>query len=99
MGAGRGRVVRQLLTESVLIGALGGSLGALLAVYTMRFAETFRPVTGVAVTLDLGVDRTVLAFSVLVTILTVLAVGLMPALKASRPDLVPQLKEGGRAGG
>jgi predicted permease len=98
MGAGRSRVVRQLLTESVIVGVVGGIAGALFAVWVMRFAETFRPMTGVAVSLDLGVDRSVLLFSALVTMVTIAAVGLAPAWKASRPDLVSQLKEGGAKG-
>lgn len=93
MGAGRGRIVRQLLSESLIIGVGGGIGGAALATWVLRFAETFRPVTGVAVSLDLGVDGRVFAFSAIVTVLTVVAVGLFPALRASRPDLVPQLKE------
>ena len=98
LGAGRGRIIRQLIAESAIVGAIGGLAGAGMAVWLVRMAETFRPVTGVAVTLDLGVDSTVLLFSGLVTIVTVFAVGLLPALKASRPDLVPSLKEGSGEG-
>lgn len=98
MGAGRGRIVRQLLSESLIIGAAGGLGGAALATWALRFAETFRPVTGVAVSLDLGVDGRVFAFSAVVTVLTVMAVGLLPALRASRPDVVPQLKENAAEG-
>ncbi len=94
MGAGRGRIVRQLLSESAIVGVVGGSLGAAFAVSVMRFAETFRPMTGVAVSLDLGVDGSVFLFCALVTMATIAAVGLMPAWRASRPDLVTQLKEG-----
>lgn len=99
MGAGRWRIMQGLLTESAIIGAIGGLAGAAMAFWVVRMAERFRPVTGVEVTLDLSVDQTVLLFSALVTVMTVLAVGLLPAVKASRPELVPALKEGGGEGG
>ncbi len=98
LGAGRGRIVRQLLAESAIVGMIGGIGGAAMAVWLVGMAEAFRPLTGVSVSLDLGVDRTVLLFSALVTIVTVFAVGLLPALKASRTDLVPSLKEGSGEG-
>lgn len=98
MGAGRGRIVRQLLAESLIIGLAGGIGGAALAGWVLRFAESFRPMTGMAVSLDLGLDARVFAFSAIVTVFTVMAVGLLPALRSSRPDLVPQLKENGATG-
>jgi len=98
LGAGRGRIVRQLLAESAIVGVIGGVGGAAMAVWLVGLAEAFRPFTGISVSLDLGVDRTVLLFSALVTIATVLAVGLLPALKASRTDLVTSLKEGSGEG-
>jgi predicted permease len=98
LGAGRVRVVRQLLAESAIIGIAGGVAGAATAAWLLRMAESLRPVAGVTLTLDLGVDRGVLLFSSVVTIATVLAVGLLPALKASRPSLVPSLKEGAGEG-
>ncbi len=99
LGAGRGRIVRQLLAESGIIGLVGGLAGAALTFAGVAFAESYRPATGVAISLDLGVDGTVLLFSISVTMLTVVAVGLLPALKASRPDLVTDLKEGGDGAG
>ena len=65
----------------------------------MRFAESYRPATGISISLDLGVDGAVLLFSIGVTMVTVVAVGLLPALRASRPDLVTDLKEGGDGAG
>ena len=99
LGAGRARIVRQLLAESGIIGLVGGLTGAALTFAGVRFAESYRPATGVAVSLDLGVDGTVLLFSIAVTLATVVAVGLLPALRASRPDLVTDLKEGGEGAG
>jgi predicted permease len=94
LGAGRGRIVRQLLAEGAIIGGLGGLGGLAIAAWLVGVARALRPLTGVSMSLDFGVDRNVLLFSAVVTILTVLAVGLIPALKASRSDLVPALKRG-----
>ncbi len=94
LGASRGRIVRQLLAESTIVGLIGGGGGVAMAVWLVGMAGALLPVTGVPVTPDTGVDGTVLLFSALVTIATVFAVGLFPALKASRPDVVPSLKEG-----
>ena len=97
MGAGRGRVVRQLLTESALLGLVGGVAGLAMAWFLVGLAGSLKPVAGVAVTVDLGIDGRVLAVSVAVTLLTVMAVGLVPALRASCPDLVSSLKDGAEA--
>jgi predicted permease len=94
LGAGRRRIVRQLLAESAIVGAIGGLAGLALAIWLVGLAEGLALLTGVSVTLDLAVDRNVLLFSAFVTILTVFAVGLLPAFKASRPDLVSTLKRG-----
>jgi predicted permease len=98
LGAGRTRIVRQLLAEGAIVGGLGGLGGLAIAAWLVGVARALRPLTGVSMSLDLGVDRNVLLFSALVTILTVLAVGLIPALKASCPDLVPALKRGSGEG-
>ena len=94
LGAGRTRIMRQLLAEGAIVGGLGGLGGLALAAWLLGIARALRPFTGVSMSLDLGVDRNVLLFSAVVTTLTVLAVGLIPALRASRPDLVPALKRG-----
>jgi len=98
LGAGRGRIVRQLLAESAMVGVIGGLGGVAMAAWLVGMAETLQSLTGVPVSLDLRVDGAVLLFSASVTILTVFAVGLLPALKASRPDLVPTLKRGSGEG-
>ncbi len=99
LGAGRVRIIRQLLAESGIIGVVGGLAGAGLTHAGVRFAESYRPATGISISLDLGVDGAVLLFSIGVTMVTVVAVGLLPALRASRPDLVTDLKEGGDGAG
>jgi predicted permease len=98
LGAARARIVRQLLVESAIVGLIGGLAGAAVAVWLVGMAETLQQLTGVAISLDVRVDRTVLLFSAFVTILTVFAVGLLPALRASRPDLVRALKKGSGEG-
>ena len=102
LGAGRGRVVRQLLTESVLLGLAGGGAGVLLAVGAIRGMVASLPDdVPRLITERIGVDSTVLAFTFGLSVLTGLAFGFAPALRLVRPELVSTLKEGGRgaAGG
>src|SRR5438552_3198003 len=92
-GAGRGRVVRQRLPESVVLASLGGGLGvasAYAAIAVLRRAAPW-----VLPRLEtVQVDGWVLAFALGVTIITTVATGLLPALRAARPDLTDSLKEG-----
>lgn len=97
MGAGRGRIVRQLLTESALIATLGGACGVLLAGWTLSAVLAFAP-SDLPRMDQVGLNGRVLLFSIGVTALTALLCGLAPALQISRPDLNESLKEGGRAG-
>jgi predicted permease len=95
LGAGRWRLVRQLLTESLLLGALGGGLGLLLAAWGTQAALGALP-TIVPRADEIGLDTRVLLFTLAVSLLTGLLSGLMPALKASPQRLSETLKEGGR---
>ena len=93
IGAGRGRIVRQLLTESVLLAVLGGIVGLGLAVAaTASFAAVSPPPGALPLPVDFAIDRRVMFFSLALSCLTGLAFGLVPALRASRPGLVPALK-------
>jgi predicted permease len=92
MGAGRGRLIRQLLTETVLLFALGGALGVLLAHAATAALAGLRLPFAEQVALDVSPDRVVLLFGFLLAVATGLIFGLLPAARAARPDLVPALK-------
>ena len=96
LGASRGRLIRQLLTESMLLAA-GAALPAfLLSCWLMRLASHMKMPLPIPMTLDLAPDWRALVFTFVLTGLTGLAFGLAPALQATRADLVSALKEGGQ---
>ncbi len=95
LGAGRSRLIRQLLAESVILSVLGGALGVLLASWSMDSLLALNPDT-LPRQQELGVDRWVLGFTLLLSMLTALGSGLAPALHASRSDLRASLAQGSR---
>ena len=100
LGAGRVRLVRQFLTESLLLSIPAGILGLLIALWGIDLLRTALPVSGpneVPRASQIGIDLTVLAFTLGASILTGIVFGLAPALRASKPDLVEALKEGGNS--
>ncbi len=99
VGAGRGRVLRQLLTESVVLSVAGGALGILFAVAITRGVVTLMPDFYVPNEARITVNGYVLAFSAVVSILTGILFGLAPAVQCSRLDLVDTLKDGGKGAG
>lgn len=95
LGASQGRVIRQLLTESVLLALCGGGLGLLLAVWGISAALLIVPGTLPRAT-DVRIDAGVLLFTLVISLVAGILFGLAPALKTSRLDLHETLKEGGR---
>ena len=101
LGAGRRRIVRQLLTESLLLSCAGGALGVLISLWTSDMLAGFYSVDaeGYRHLIDIRPDASVLIYSVAVAILAGVMFGLLPALQASRTDLNQVLKSGGAAAG
>ena len=97
LGAGRGRLVRQLLTESVLLSVVGASLGFLLAYWGVIGLMAMLP-TNTSLAEQVSIDGTVLGFTAAIAVLTGLLFGVVPAWQASRADVQETLKEGGRGG-
>jgi predicted permease len=99
LGAGRGHLLRQFLTESVLLAGLGGAAGLLVAFWAQHALWTLRPAFLQANAIDLSPDWRVLAFTLGVSVATGVSFGLAPAAHASRPGLVNGLKERTGQGG
>jgi predicted permease len=97
VGASRDRLVRQLLTEAVMLAALGGALGLLLAFVAVKTLGRFGP-ANIPRLGEVGLDARVLAFTFAISLVTGVVFGLVPALRASRLDLNDVLREGGRGG-
>jgi len=97
LGASRWRVVRQLLTESLMLAGVGGAVGLLLAFWGIDLFRTLGP-ANLPRLQEVNLDGRVLGFTMLAALLSGLIFGLMPALQSSRAELNEALKEGGRAG-
>lgn len=89
LGAGRSRIIRQLLVESLLLGATGGVLGTLVARWAAGFLVRYMSSGREPIVLDLGLDLRVLAFTATVSILTAILFGLAPALRATMIEFTP----------
>jgi putative ABC transport system permease protein len=98
LGASRFRLIRQLLIESALWGLAGGGLGLLLAFFAVRLFSAWTP-GNLPQLRNVGIDSRVLIYTLMISLLTALVIGLAPALQASKPDLQSTLKESGRTFG
>ena len=93
VGASRSRIIRQLLTESLIISLAGGAAGVGLAAFINNAVRNLRLPTEIALLFDLRVDWRVLTFTLALSIATGILFSLIPALQSSRPQLVPALKD------
>ncbi|HEX5736619.1 MAG TPA: ABC transporter permease [Blastocatellia bacterium] len=93
LGASRARLIRQLLTESLILSLIAGALGLLLAFWLVDVMIAFSP-TGTPRIDEVAIDKTVLVFTLIVAVATGLIFGLVPALETTRPDFGQSLKEG-----
>ena len=93
LGANRGRLVRQMTVESLVLSTLGGAAGLVLAVWCTSWIVAARLPIDLPIRLTFSVDWRVISFTAALSLTTGLLFGLLPALRASRPDLVPALKD------
>jgi putative ABC transport system permease protein len=98
LGASRLRIMRQMITESLLLSIIGGALGALLATWGVQLLVKLSE-NSIPPTANVKIDMTVLGFTLLISVATGLLFGLAPALRTAKVDLIDSLKEGVRGGG
>ncbi len=99
LGARRGRLVRQLLTETLTLGVLGAVLGVFLARWTLDLIVGLSPPSSLPLNIDVGLDGRVLLFTAGTVGLVGILAGLAPALHSTKPALAPTLKDGSVVGG
>jgi macrolide transport system ATP-binding/permease protein len=99
LGASRAQLMRQLLTESLLLSLIGGAAGLLLAIWIIDLVVAFKPPVDIPITIDLQMDWRVLLFSVFLSLVTSVLFGFVPALQATKSDVVSALKDETSIGG
>jgi predicted permease len=97
LGASRGRIVQQLLTEGLLLSVAAGVAGIMLALWATRLVGGFQPPVPMPVSLDLSLDGRVIALDLVMMVATTLLFGLAPAMNASRPQVMTSLKDSAAA--
>jgi predicted permease len=95
LGAGRSRLLRQLVTESMVLALAGGLVAVPVSAWIASIIAGAQPPLPIDIGLEIGPDWRVLGFTIATAVMTGLIIGVLPAVRASRPDLVPALKEGG----
>ena len=98
IGAGRGRLVQQLLTESLVIALLGGAVGLVLAEACVKFFSRIRIMSELPIILDVRMDLRVMLYGLLAAVASAVLFGLVPAIQSTRTSLVPALKSGNSNG-
>jgi len=98
LGASRWRLVRQLLTESIILSLAGGAAALLITFWVTRLLMSYQPPISVAITFDVSPDARVFGFTLIASLVTGIVFGLAPALRSSKPDLVATLKDDPGAG-
>jgi putative ABC transport system permease protein len=96
LGSSRFRILRQLLSESLLLGLLGSIVGIAMAFWLTNFLGNFRFATDIPLDMNFSIDSTVLSYAIFIAVISGVLAGLMPGLRASSTNLVESLKEGGR---
>ena len=99
LGAQRGRLIRQLLTESVTLSMIGGLMGLLLAFGGISILQRFKPPISTPLTFYFDIDTRVLVFTLIISLITGIVFGLVPAMQSSKPDMVHALKDDSAAFG
>ncbi len=99
LGASRPRLVRQLMAESMLLAVVSGAAGVLLAYWLVQLAAGLKPPVDVPLAIDLHLDYRVMAFTCVVSLLTGVLFGLLPAWQATKVELLPALKDETASGG
>lgn len=97
IGASRARLMRQLLSESILLALCAGAMGAVFAYWAKNLLMAWAPWQGDQFSLDLTINLHVLMFAIALSLATGILFGVMPALRATRIDLAPAMKEGARS--
>ena len=93
LGAKRWTLIRQLLTETIILGIMGGLAGLLVANWVLQALMAFQPPIPIPISLDIGLDGTVLFFTLGISAIAGAFFGLVPALQSTKPDLAPTLKD------